>query len=202
MDAMARMNCVKKNGLRHDPVAGPILPGNLHAPLLHERPQQFIERLHHVRVTVDLERTMFLHAPHAIFLDVAGHDARESTPKIRRQCMRRATVMQIQRCHCLMRGHEWLLELQRNIHGPVVEERVLLLDAVITHATNPGIHPPGYFRRITDDDLLTFRRLVAQGQANEAIDLLEIGRCQRGAGEDQRERTRSIFLAQQDAQQI
>ncbi|EEF93443.1 hypothetical protein CATMIT_01926, partial [Catenibacterium mitsuokai DSM 15897] len=44
----------------HDAIAGAVLAGDLHPPLLDEGAQQFVQRLHHVRVAVDLERAELL----------------------------------------------------------------------------------------------------------------------------------------------
>src|SRR5690606_29150129 len=69
--------------LGHDLVARPVFAADLHPPLLHERPQQGIERFHHVLVAVDLERAVLLDAAHAVFLDVAGDDAGEGATQVR-----------------------------------------------------------------------------------------------------------------------
>jgi hypothetical protein len=116
--------------------------------------------------------------------------------------MRRSSVVQVQRGHRLVGGHERLLVVPRNLDGPVEEERVLLHQTVLAHALDPVRHPPRHRHRIADDDLVALGRFLAQGQADEAVDLLEIRRGHGRAGQDQREWQVLVFLAQQDAEQV
>src|SRR3546814_2251233 len=53
---------------------------------------------------------------------------------------------------------------------------------------------------VADDDLVARGRGLAQGEADELVDLLEVWRRGHRAGEDQRERQLRVLLAQQDAE--
>src|SRR3546814_19935761 len=55
---------------------------------------------------------------------------------------------------------------------------------------------------VADDDLVARGRGLAQGEADELVDLLEVWRRGHRAGEDQRERQLRVLLAQQDAEQV
>jgi hypothetical protein len=71
-----RGNCLaSQRTLRHHPVTRLVIPRDLHPALFHEGAQQAVQRLHDVRVAVDLERAELLDAAHAVFLHVAGDDA-------------------------------------------------------------------------------------------------------------------------------
>src|SRR5690606_33793795 len=59
----------------HHLITRPIIPTDLHPALLHERPQQRIQRLHHVLVAMDLERPVRLDPAHAVLLHVPRNDA-------------------------------------------------------------------------------------------------------------------------------
>lgn len=173
-----------------------------HPALLDESAQQRVQRLHHVRVAMDLERSELFDATHAVFLHVAGDDARERPAQVGRQRVRGTPVVQVQCGHRLVGGHERLLVLPRNLDRPVEEERVLLRQAVLAHALDAVGHLLRHRHRVADDDLVALGGRVTQGQADEAVDLLEVRRRHGRSGQDQRERQVLVFLAQQDAEQV
>ncbi|CRD47817.1 hypothetical protein BN1263170055 [Stenotrophomonas indicatrix] len=188
--------------LRQHLVAGLVFAGDLHPALLDEGTQQRVQGLHHVGVAMDLERPELLDAAHAVFLHVAGDDAREGPAQIGCQRVRRTPVVQVQRRHRLVGRHERLLVFPRNLDGPVEEERILLRQAMLAHALDAGRHLLGHRHRVADDDFVALGRGVAQGQADETVDLLEVRRSDGRAGQDQRERQVLVLLAQQDAEQV
>ena len=92
--------------------------------------------------------------------------------------------------------------VKRHLQAPVEVERVLLFDPRLAHLANAGAHFPRHRGRVADDDLVARGRRLAQGQAQELVDLFEVGRGGLGAGEDQRQRLVGVLLAQQQAQQV
>ena len=94
--------------------------------------------------------------------------------------------MQVQRRHRLVGGDERLLEFARDRQRPVEEERILLRDALapdLGHATR--MHEPRHLDAVADDDAVAPCRRVAEGEADELVDLLEIRRGRRRPGEHQ-----------------
>ena len=87
---------------------------NLGWPLLDEGAQQGVERSHHVRRAVDLERAELLDPAHARFLDIAGDDAGERPAQIGGQLVGRQVATQLQVGHRLVGGFERALEIQRS----------------------------------------------------------------------------------------
>ena len=177
-------------------------PGDLHPALLDEGFQQFIHGLHDVGIAGNRERSVLLDGLHGRFLDIAGHDARKRPAQIGGQFMQGLVAVQLQRRHGLMGRLERLLELQRHIERPVEEEGILFLDTLLAHQMDAAAHQFADALGIIDHDGVMRGREFAQGQLDEAVDVLEICRRSTRTGQNQRHADLTVIGVQEQTEQI
>src|SRR5580700_8128696 len=175
-----RLPRVRAQGVmsRDQAVAGAVRrAGQLHALLLHEAGEQLVEQAHDLRVPCQLVRAVALDRLDAVFLDVAGDNAREGASQVRREQVNGLRTTQLEGAHALVRHLEMSLQLLAHGQQPVEVVRVVALAAELAHGIEPADHVPGYLRRIVDDDHEALQGLSPERRADEMADPLEIARA-------------------------
>ena len=151
---------------------------------------------------MDLELAELLDRPDPLFLHVARHDAGECAAQVRGQQMRFLVLVQRQVAHVLVRGTERLLEFRVDLQAPVEVVRVAARLAELAHLADPLLHLARHRIRVVDDDLVAPLRRLAQGQADELVDLFEVFARRRRPCKHERERLFRVVRVEQDAEDV
>src|SRR5688572_31877902 len=185
-----------------DAVAGPVFADQFHAPFGDEGPQELVERPGDFRRGVDLERALVLDQADTALLHIAGDDAGERAPEVRRTLVHGLLHRELEARHRDMAHVEWLLERRRDPQQPVVVVRVAGPAPRAAHGIEAALHLARDLGRVVDDDPVALPRLLAQRVADEAVELAEVAGAFARPGEYQRQGLVRIGRVEQDPEQV
>ena len=151
---------------------------------------------------MDLVRAMFLDQANTHVLDVAGNDPGERPAQVGRPFMGGQVEAQLQAGHVFVGRVERTLETLVDLQQPVEVEGVVALAAELLDRLEPLDHLPGHLGRVVDDDLVVALRFLAQGGADEGMQLLEVRLGTARARQDHREGQVAVVRVHQDPQQV